>query len=66
MRALCPTCGMHHEVVRILDDPSIEERQAMYQVAPLQTCDRSWLSDRDVLDARAQFGLEAIVTDLDD
>lgn len=35
----------------------------MYQVAPLVTCDRSWLTDQEILEARARFGQDAIVED---
>ena len=57
---------MHHEVVRVLDDGHGESRKDVYQVAPLSTCTRSWLSDGDLLEARAKFGLEAIVHEEDD
>ena len=63
MRALCPVCGFHHEVVRVLEDGFGESRKDVYQVAPLEACTRSWLSDQDVLEARARFGQEAIVED---
>lgn len=38
----------------------------MYQVAALVGCDRTWLSDKDVLEAQARFGQEAIVPDEDE
>ena len=63
MRALCPACGLHHEVVRVLDDGQGEGGKDVYQVAPLETCDRAWLSDKDVLEARAKFGQDAIIQD---
>ena len=63
MRALCPSCGLHHEVVRVLEDGHGEERKDIYQVAPLENCQRSWMSDRDILDARAKFGQDAIIQD---
>jgi len=66
MRALCPTCGFHHEVVRVLEDGFGDERKDVYQVAPLETCQRSWLSDKEVLEARARFGQEAILAEEDD
>lgn len=66
MRALCPVCGFHHEVVRVLDDSNGESRKDVYQVAPLAECTQSWLTDRDVLEAHARFGLEAILQDEDD
>jgi hypothetical protein len=66
MRALCPACGLHHEVVRVLDDSDGETRKDVYQVAPLEECTQSWLTDRDVLEAHARFGLEALVQDEDD
>ncbi len=63
MRALCPTCGFHHEVVRVLDEGHGEARRDIYQVAPLVACDRSWISEQDLLEAHARFGQEAIVED---
>ncbi len=66
MRALCPLCGFHHEVVRILDEGPSEARSEVYQVAPLESCTRTWLSDRDLLEARARFDIEALVADEDD
>jgi hypothetical protein len=35
-------------------------------VAPLPTCDRSWISDKELLEARARFGLEAITQEDDE
>lgn len=66
MRALCPACGFHHEVVRVLEDGVGDERKDVYQVAPLEECARTWLTDRDLLDARARFDQDAIVQDEDD
>jgi hypothetical protein len=66
MRALCPACGFHHEVVRVLDDGFGENRKDVYEVAPLDTCGRTWFSDAELLEARARFGAEAIVSDEDD
>ena len=66
MRALCPSCGFHHEVVRVLDAEQGETGKDIYQVAPLETCDRSWLSDGEIFEATARFGREAIVEDDDD
>jgi hypothetical protein len=63
MRALCPSCGFHHEVVRVLEDGFGESRKDVYQVAPLEGCTRSWLSDKELLEARANFGQDAIVED---
>ena len=54
-------CGFHHEVVRVLDDGHGDQRRDVYQVAPLESCERSWLSDADILEARAKFGQDAIV-----
>jgi hypothetical protein len=61
MRALCPECGLHHEVVRVLDEGGGEASRDVYQVAALAECKRTWLSDRDVLEARARFGEDAII-----
>jgi hypothetical protein len=66
MRALCPTCGLHHEVVRVLDEGFGERRRDVYQIAPLENCTRSWLSDQELLEARARFDVEAILTDESD
>jgi hypothetical protein len=65
MRALCPACGLHHEVVRVLEDGHGEQRKDVYQVAPLESCNKSWLSDKDVFEARAKFGQDAILEDED-
>jgi hypothetical protein len=65
MRALCPSCGFHHEVVRLLEDGVGDERKDVYQVAPLEECTRTWLTDRDVLEARARFDQDAILQDDD-
>ncbi len=65
MRALCPSCGFHHEVVRVLEDGLTDTGRDVYQVEPLESCTRSWLSDKDVFDARARFGQDAIVADDD-
>jgi hypothetical protein len=66
MRALCPTCGLHHEVVRILEDGFGDNRKDVYQLAPLESCTRSWMSDKELIEARAKFGVEAIVQDEDE
>ncbi|AKT37867.1 hypothetical protein [Chondromyces crocatus] len=65
MRALCPACGFHHEVIRVLEDGHSNERREVYQVAPLETCDRAWLSDKEILEAHARFGEDAIISDDD-
>lgn len=59
MRVLCPSCGFHHEVVRVLE----QDGGDVYEVAPHEACTRAWLTDRDVLEARARFGADAIVRD---
>lgn len=66
MRVLCPDCGCHHEVVRVLDDGDGESRRDIFETAPLEDCERHWLTDQDLFDARARFGLEAILYDDDD
>ena len=66
MRVLCPDCGQHHEVARVLDDGRGEGRRDVYQVAPLGACVRTWLSDADLLEARARFDQEAVVSEEDD
>jgi hypothetical protein len=66
MRALCPTCGLHHEVVRVLEEGHGDSSRDVYQLAPLEGCTRSWLSETELLEARARFGQEAIVSEPDD
>jgi hypothetical protein len=63
MRALCPDCGFHHEVIRVLEDPDSESHREVYETAPFDECTRRWMSDTDVLDAHARFGTEAIIED---
>lgn len=66
MRALCPSCGQHHEVVRVLDDGFGDARKDVYQIAPLGACSRVWLSDTEVLEARARFDEDPIVGEDED
>jgi hypothetical protein len=66
MRALCPVCGLHHEVVRVLDDGQGERSKDVYQVAPLLGCDRTWISDKEVFEAQARFGREPIEAEDDE
>jgi hypothetical protein len=66
MRALCPACGCHHEVVRVLDDGFGDNRKDVFQIAPLETCARTWLSDEDLLAARTRFEQESLLTDEDE
>ena len=66
MRALCPACGLHHDVVRTFEDGQGDERRDVYQVAALEECTRTWLSDKDILEARARFGQDAIIEDDDE
>lgn len=66
MKALCPACGFHHEVVRILEDGHGEGRRDVYQVAPLGECKSTWLSDQDIFQAQARFGQEPILSEEDD
>jgi hypothetical protein len=66
MRALCPDCGEHHEVVRVLDEGQGDAQKDVYQVASLGGCNRSWLTDADLLEARARFEQEAIIAEEDD
>jgi hypothetical protein len=65
MRALCPICGFHHEVVRVFDEGMVEHRD-VYQVAPLDGCERSWISDKDLLEARARFNQDPLLPGDDD
>jgi hypothetical protein len=63
MRVLCPDCGFHHEVVRVLEDGDGESRRDIFETAAFDECARQWMSEIDVLDARARFGAEAIIED---
>ncbi len=63
MRVLCPDCGFHHEVVRVLEDGDGESRRDVFETAPVEECSRQWITDSEVLDARARFGAEAIIED---
>lgn len=65
MRALCPDCGEHHEVVRILEEGQGDAQTEVYQVASLGVCARAWLTDADLLEARARFEQEAIIEEDD-
>lgn len=66
MRALCPRCGFHHEVVRVLEEGHGEGRRDVYQVAPNGECMQTWLEDKDIFEAQARFGQDAILQDEDD
>jgi hypothetical protein len=66
MGALCPSCGQYHEVVRTLEDGHGDLRKDVFQVSPLATCDRTWISDKEILEAVARFDLEAMLPDTDD
>lgn len=65
MGALCPSCGQYHEVVRTLEDGHGDLRRDIYQVSPLSTCERTWISDKELLEASARFGMEAMQPDFD-
>ncbi|MEZ4299733.1 MAG: hypothetical protein R3B70_48970 [Polyangiaceae bacterium] len=66
MKALCPRCGFHHEIVRVLDDGNGEERRDVYQVAPNGECAQTWLTETDLFEASARYGQEPILQDEDD
>jgi hypothetical protein len=66
MRVLCPSCGLHHEVIRVLDDGFGEVQRLVYEVAPLENCTRSWLSEKEMAEAAKRFGLETLITDSDE
>ena len=34
-------------------------------MSPLATCDRTWISDKELLEASARFGMEAMQPDVD-
>jgi hypothetical protein len=66
MGALCPSCGQYHEVVRTLEDGHGDSRKDVFQVSSLPTCERTWISDKEILEASARFGREATLPDPDD
>ncbi|APR80936.1 Hypothetical protein A7982_06283 [Minicystis rosea] len=66
MRVLCPACGFHHEVARVLDDGRGDARKDVYHVAPLGGCPRTWISDKEILEAQARFGREVVIRDDDE
>lgn len=66
MRALCPSCGGHHVVVNVLEQGHGDDRKDLYEVAPLETCERTWLTEQDLFEARARTGEEVILADDDD
>jgi hypothetical protein len=66
MRALCPSCGGHHEVSQVLSLGVGEVHRDVYQVVPIEGCSRAYITDKDLLEARARFDVEAIVPDDDD
>lgn len=66
MQVLCPSCGLYHEVIRVLDDGFGEVQRLVYEVAPLENCTRSWLSEKEMAEAAARFGLETLITDSDE
>jgi hypothetical protein len=65
MGALCPSCGQYHEVVRTLEDGHGDDRKDIYQVSPLVSCERTWISDKELLEASARFGQEPMFPDTD-
>ncbi|MCK6587904.1 MAG: hypothetical protein L6Q76_10000 [Polyangiaceae bacterium] len=65
MEALCPSCGQYHEIVRTVEDGHGETRREIYQVSPLTTCERTWISESELLEATARYGLEAVQPDVE-
>jgi hypothetical protein len=49
----------------LLEDGHGEKGRDIYQVSPLSTCERTWISDRELLEASARFGMEAMLPDVD-
>jgi hypothetical protein len=66
MRALCPECGERHAVVHVHEEDAGDARKDVFQVAPLGGCDRTWLTEADLLEASARFEQEAITDDDDE
>jgi hypothetical protein len=50
----------------VLEDGHGDARRDIYQVATLPECDRTWISDKELLEATARYGIEAIVQDDED
>lgn len=65
MKALCPSCGVYHEVIRSLEDGFGDDRTMVYEIAPLETCTRSWLSQKDLTEAAARFDQDTLIDDAD-
>lgn len=65
MRALCPLCGFHHTVVRVLEEGESGMRREVYQLAAAGLCPEAFLTSQALFEATAKFGLEAIVEDDD-
>ncbi len=63
MRALCPTCGLYHDVVRILEDHSGETTREVFDVAPLEECPSAFITEENLLEAHARFGQDPILRD---
>lgn len=66
MGALCPSCGQYHEVIRTLEEGQGDSGNEVFQVSSLAMCERTWMSDKDLLEASARFGMEAMLPDSDD
>lgn len=50
----------------MLEEGTEEDRRDIYQVAPLETCTRTWMTEKDLFEARARFGQDVIIADEDD
>jgi hypothetical protein len=66
MRALCPSCGGHHDVAQVLEFGIGDVRHDVYQIVPIDGCSRAYVTDKELMEARARFDVEAIVPDDND
>ncbi|MFO0661122.1 MAG: hypothetical protein U0165_15010 [Polyangiaceae bacterium] len=63
MWVLCPACGEHHVVTRILEDEREELTREVFIVAPLAECSMEIISEAQIRDAAARFDREPWIDD---
>lgn len=66
MRVLCPSCGEHHLVTRVLEDERAELTREVFLVATLGTCPIEVISEEQIREAMARFDREPWVDEDDD
>ncbi len=62
-KALCARCGGYHDVQRVLEDDSHERTSFVYLVARLGDCPVSTMAEQELLEARARFDREPLLSD---